>query len=48
MLEIKSKINSDRKTEISENEETIDDESLIRSEEVVVTLTNTGYIKESL
>ena len=45
LLEIKSKINSDRKTEISENEETIDDESLIRSEEVVVTLTNTGYIK---
>ena len=43
--DIKSKINSDRKTEISENEETIDDESLIRSEEVVVTLTNTGYIK---
>ena len=45
LLDIKSKINSDRKTEISENEETIDDESLIRSEEVVVTLTNTGYIK---
>ena len=45
LIEIKSKINSDRKTEISENEETIDDESLIRSEEVVVTLTNTGYIK---
>ena len=45
LLEIKSKINSDRKTEISENEENIDDESLIRSEEVVVTLTNTGYIK---
>ena len=45
LLEIKNKINSGRKTEISENEETIDDESLIRSEEVVVTLTNTGYIK---
>ena len=45
LLEIKTKINSERKTEISENEETIDDESLIRSEEVVVTLTNTGYIK---
>ncbi len=45
LIEIKSKINSDRKTEISETEETIDDESLIRSEEVVVTLTNTGYIK---
>ncbi len=45
LTEIKGKINSDRKTEITENEETIDDESLIRSEEVVVTLTNTGYIK---
>ena len=45
LIEIKTKINSERKTEISENEETIDDESLIRSEEVVVTLTNTGYIK---
>ena len=45
LLQIKTKINSERKTEISENEETIDDESLIRSEEVVVTLTNTGYIK---
>ena len=31
-----------------ESEEIIDDESLISSEEVVVTLTNLGYIKESL
>ena len=45
MLHIKEKINSKRLTEISENEETIDDESLIKSEEVVVTLTHTGYIK---
>ena len=43
--EIKEKINSPRKTEISDNEEIIDDESLITSEDVVVTLTNTGYIK---
>ena len=43
--EIKEKINSPRKTEISESEEIIDDESLITSEDVVVTLTNTGYIK---
>ena len=43
--EINSKINSPRKTEISDSEEIIDDESLITSEEVVVTLTNTGYIK---
>ncbi len=43
--EINTKINSPRKTEISDSEEIIDDESLITSEEVVVTLTNTGYIK---
>ena len=43
--EIKDRIKSTRLTEISENEETIDDESLIKSEEVVVTLTHTGYIK---
>ncbi|MFL2660388.1 MAG: DNA gyrase subunit A [Alphaproteobacteria bacterium] len=42
---IKTKIDSSRLTEISENEETIDDESLIRSEDVVVTLTHTGYVK---
>ena len=42
---LKIKINSKRLTEITENDETIDDESLIRSEEVVVTLTHTGYIK---
>ena len=47
--EINSKIDSSsRKTEISDSEEIIDDESLITSEDVVVTLTNTGYIKEYL
>ena len=46
LTEIKDKIKSERLTEITENDETIDDESLIRSEEVVVTLTHTGYIKE--
>ncbi len=43
--QIKEKIGSLRQTEISENEEVIDDESLIKSEDVVVTLTHTGYIK---
>ena len=43
--EINEKIESPRRTEISESEEIIDDESLITSEEVVVTFTNTGYIK---
>jgi DNA gyrase subunit A len=42
---IKEKINSERKTEISEFEENLDDESLISSEEMVVTVTHTGYIK---
>ncbi len=45
LTEIDKKIESPRRTEISETEEIIDDESLISSEEVVVTLTNTGYIK---
>ncbi len=45
LSKIREKISSSRLTEISENEETIDDESLIKSEEVVVTLTHTGYIK---
>ena len=42
---INSKILSERKTEISDAEEIIDDESLISSEDVVVTITHTGYIK---
>ena len=45
MQEIEKKIVSPRRTNISDNEEIIDDESLITSEDVVVTLTNTGYIK---
>ena len=45
LTEIKDKISSPRKTEISETEEILDDESLISSEEVVVTLTHRGYIK---
>ena len=45
LTEINKKIESPRRTEISETEEIIDDESLISSEEVVVTLTNRGYIK---
>ena len=45
LTEIKQKISSPRKTEISEAEEIIDDESLISSEEMVVTFTHTGYVK---
>ena len=44
--QIKEKIGSSRQTQISESEEIIDDESLIKSEDVVVTLTHTGYIKK--
>ncbi len=43
--QIRERIDKSRLTEISENEEVIDDESLIKSEDVVVTLTHTGYIK---
>ena len=45
LKEINERISSPRRTEISDAEEVIDDESLIKSEEVVVTLTHTGYIK---
>ena len=45
LTEINNKISSPRKTEISETEEILDDESLISSEDVVVTLTHRGYIK---
>ena len=38
-------IKSERKTEISDHEDEIDDESLISSEDVVVTVTHSGYIK---
>ncbi|MBK94009.1 MAG: DNA gyrase subunit A [Rickettsiales bacterium] len=42
---VKDKIQSSRKTEISEAEQEIDDESLITSEDMVVTVTHSGYIK---
>ena len=42
---VKERIQSERKTEISEAEQDIDDESLISSEEMVVTVTHSGYIK---
>ena len=42
---VKERIQSERKTEISDAEQDIDDESLISSEEMVVTVTHSGYIK---
>jgi DNA gyrase subunit A len=45
LLEIKEKYNNPRRTEISTADEEIDDEDLIAQESMVVTLTDTGYIK---
>lgn len=43
--EVKKKYADDRKTEISNNAATIDDEDLIPEEEIIITLTKSGYIK---
>ncbi|MPQ43884.1 DNA gyrase subunit A [Clostridium tarantellae] len=45
LLEIKLKYNDERKTAIEKQENEIDIEDLIQEEEVVITLTHTGYIK---
>ncbi len=44
LLDIKNKYGDDRLTKIEDFEEDIDDEDLIKREEVVVTLTNHGYL----
>ena len=43
--EIKKRYGNERRTRIQGSDEEIDDESLIAKEDVVVTLTKTGYIK---
>lgn len=43
--EIKERFGDDRRTEITVGEESILDEDLIPQEEVVITITHTGYIK---
>jgi DNA gyrase subunit A len=43
--EIKEKFNDPRRTEIIIGEEAIDDEDLIPQEDVIITITHTGYIK---
>lgn len=43
--EIKQKFGDERKTEISNDISNIDDEDLIPQEEIIITLTNNGYIK---
>lgn len=45
LLEIKAKYADPRRTQISDDDEEIDDEDLIASETMVVTLTQNGYIK---
>ena len=43
--EIREKYADDRLTEISSVEASIEDEDLIKNEDLIITLTNTGYIK---
>lgn len=45
LLKIKEKYGDERRTEISMSAIDIDDEDLIEEEDVVITLTNTGYTK---
>lgn len=45
LLEIKNKYNDERRTQIEKVVNEIDIEDLIQEEEVVITLTNNGYIK---
>ncbi len=42
---LKEKYGDERKTEILQQYETIEDEDLIKEENIVITLTNSGYIK---
>ena len=43
--EIKNRYGDERKTEISNDQSTIDDEDLIPREDIVITLTTNGYVK---
>ena len=45
LLEIKDRFGDNRRTEISNDAATIDDESLIPEEEIVITLSRGGYVK---
>ncbi|MFD0698478.1 DNA gyrase subunit A [Paenibacillus sp. GCM10027628] len=45
LKEIKEKFGDDRRSEITIGEESIEDEDLIPREDVVITITHTGYIK---
>lgn len=45
LLEIKEKYSDERRTDISDEAATIDDESLIPEKEIVITLTSNNYVK---
>jgi len=45
LKEIKEKYNDGRRTEITVDEESIEDEDLIPEEDVIITITHSGYIK---
>lgn len=45
LQELKDKYGDERKTEVLEGEEELDDEALIKEEDVVVTVSHHGYIK---
>ncbi|MFM1525290.1 MULTISPECIES: DNA gyrase subunit A [Helcococcus] len=45
LLEIKEKYSDERRTRIKRDVEEVDEEDLIEEEEVIITLTNQGYIK---
>ena len=45
LLEIKEKFSDERRTEISDDLSSIEDEDLIPQEDIVITLTKNGYIK---
>lgn len=45
MREIKEKFSDERRSEITIGEESIEDEDLIPQEDVIITITHTGYVK---
>ncbi|NIM45788.1 MAG: DNA gyrase subunit A, partial [Nitrososphaeria archaeon] len=45
LIELKSRYGDERRTRILEGELNFEDEDLIPVEEMIVTITNTGYIK---
>ncbi|MCR6516379.1 DNA gyrase subunit A [Clostridium sp. LY3-2] len=45
LIEIKERYNDERRTELENNVNEIDVEDLIQEEDIVITLTNSGYIK---